>query len=103
MAGTEVVSFSTVMNEVPQKFWHGNRLYAEISWDTIKRPRTFKRTLGRQFIDPLDRKPDYLFERTSNKAMVISLSVILPILALVGAGVGYFFYRRYKLKYSFQQ
>jgi hypothetical protein len=54
MTGKQPVYFRTrtILDKIDaQRFWHGNRLYSELSWDDDSKPDGAKRVLAREFMD----------------------------------------------------
>lgn len=79
MVGNKSIWFNTTLADVPDKYWAGNRLYAEFGWDTKLSPPNAKKTvMDRRFYD----SPEYQGKGTNVKesnTTTILLAVFIPL------------------------
>lgn len=80
MLGQEAIWFNVTLNQVPTRFWHGNRLYMEVSWiNSHKPPGIQQNNLDRRFLD----SPQYQgigTEPPASYTTIIVLSIVIPVL-----------------------
>jgi len=72
---------TTQLKEIPDRFWHGNRLYGEIMW-MHSPPGVGGNTLERRFFDSPDYKGQGTQKKPSNKKTII-LATVLPIVGII--------------------
>jgi len=101
--GNEPIWFNQTLGDIPDKFWSGNRLYAEIRWEFARGPVLSERMIIRQFLDSPDYVSPLKIASKSNKTRNIILGVVIPILVLAGIGAGYFLYRKKKSQLQIQR
>jgi len=84
MTGALPIWFNQTLGEIPDKYWHGNRIYAELSWTDDQKPVVASKYLGRVFLDSTEKKiKTYKTNVTSKNSLAIILGTLLPSLAII--------------------
>jgi hypothetical protein len=80
MQGYKHILFNTTLSAVADKFWAGNRLYAEVGWDRIQKPPGLPRSvLDRRFFDSPEYKGKGNDFATKSDTVTIVVAVVVPI------------------------
>jgi len=81
LAGIDSIWFNTSLYNIPDQYWHGNRLYAEISW-TLSIPPVQSKFLKRLFLDSPEKKVNYSSTLSNSKTLDIVLGLMIPLIVI---------------------
>lgn len=77
MIGNESIWFNVSLPSLSAKYWSGNRLYAEASWDKGQQPNgAVQIVLDRRFLDSLEYKGKGTDYSTSNTVTIVVVTLV---------------------------